>query len=127
MWHVSTCENGENTVLLSLGIYVAMKWSLEVTNFRTCSKTGFFVTGAEPSVPAVNWGYTVTPFCAMCSKMYFSVSDFRHFRIVAKSACSLRHVRPSLRVHDADPTGRISVKFDYGDYDENLSRSSRFC
>ena len=40
------------------------------------------------------------------------------FRVFAKSACLLRHVRLFMRLStfiSADPTGRISVKFDIGD------------
>jgi hypothetical protein len=43
-------------------------------------------------------------------------------RIVAKSACCLWHIHPSVRMY---PTGRISVKIDNVEFYENLSRKSK--
>jgi len=48
---------------------------------------------------------------------------FRRVRIVAKSAYYFRHVYPSVCLSasiSTAPTGRISVKFDIGDFYGNL-------
>jgi hypothetical protein len=47
-------------------------------------------------------------------------------RIVAKSAYYICHVRLSTRI-SAAPTGRISMKFQIGNFYENLLRKSKFC
>jgi hypothetical protein len=46
-------------------------------------------------------------------------SVFRHFRIVAKSAYWLRDVHVSTSI-SAVPSVRISMKFDIGDFYENV-------
>ena len=49
----------------------------------------------------------------------------RRIHVVAKSANFLRHVRSSVRQSaciNAAPKGRICVKFDFGDFLQNLSR-----
>jgi len=51
------------------------------------------------------------------------------FAQIGKSAYQLRHVCPSVylcAVISAAPTGRVFVKFDIGDFCENMSKNSRF-
>ena len=50
---------------------------------------------------------------------------FMHVRIIAKSACHRCHVRLSPYM-SADPSGRIRVKLDTGDFLEKLLRNSTF-
>ena len=63
---------------------------------------------------------TLKTDCDCLSSWYLA----RRVRVVAKSACLLRHVRPSVRpsacIHVA-PTGRISVESDNGYFYENVS------
>jgi hypothetical protein len=54
---------------------------------------------------------------------------FRGVRLVAKSAYYIRRVGPSVRTYvriSSAPTGRISMKFDTGDFNENLLIKSKF-
>jgi hypothetical protein len=47
---------------------------------------------------------------------------FVRFRVVARGAYHLHHIRRSVRMYEQDHTGRISAKFDIGCFYENLSR-----
>jgi hypothetical protein len=51
---------------------------------------------------------------------------FRRVRIRAKSACYLRHFRPSASMYERGFSTGIFVDFDVGDFHVNLSRRSKF-
>jgi hypothetical protein len=74
----------------------------------------------------------------LCFVQIFSKVIIRRVRIVAKSSCSLRHVRPSvclsaslsvlvLAYINAAPTGQISLKFDIEEFYKNLSQKIQIC
>ena len=47
-------------------------------------------------------------------------------RVAAKSTYYGCHVRPSVRLYGAAPAGRVPMKYDVGDFGENLSRQPKF-
>ena len=61
------------------------------------------------------------------NSVYFNIFTSRHVRVVAKSAYYLCRVRTCQSpCTSAASTGEVSVKFDIGNFHENLSRNSRF-
>ena len=69
------------------------------------------------------------PIYAYAFRVFSSLQIFRRVRIVAKNACYLSHVCPSFRLSaciSSAATWWISVKFDTGNFYENLSRNAKF-